>query len=304
MRGGEHRAKVDPKNLTRMNKFSILPDECDKYNEVYKTEIPENVQVDETKKTNELPNLVNFSYLNPEPLLTVKLKINDQHIHALIDTGSSRNLIKKSTVEKLNLKIQKPCIKIIGLGGKEYETLGTISTPLQIYCFDISETKFEVVADSVIRNSVILGREFCKINCLSIDLSNRRISKSFNSANVDIYLDDQHNLEACVQEGFGVYAMADVNLKKGYHKVPVKLDDDAMKIPSLNLGNLYFESQCQNKKIEGLDGVLESAAINKNILIRIKPDENLTTYRIRKGEKLGSIYTIVEFDETDEKESE
>ena len=160
------------------------------------------------------------------------------------------------------------------------------------------------MADSIIRNSVILGREFCKINCLSIDLSNRRISKSFNSANVDIYLDDQHNLKACVQEGFGVYAMADVNLKKGYHKVPVKLDDDAMKIPSLNFGNLYFESQCQNKKIEGLDGVLESAAINKNILIRIKPDENLTTYRIRKGEKLGSIYTIVEFDETDEKESE
>ena len=240
---------------------------------------------------------VNCTYLSPEPLLTARITIHEEQFKALIDTGSSRNLIQKSIIDNLEIPVQESNLKIRGLGGSEYKTFGRVTVPLHIYGFEINATKFEVVEDHMIRNSIILGRNFCQKNKIIIDLTNRRISRTVNSIKIDIYLDASDNPEICIQEGVGVYAAEDVSLKKNYDEVAVKLDPISENMPALKFTKFYFEGNCRNKKIQGLEGVLESNEVNKKVLVRVKPDEQLEGYKIRKGECLGTVCTIVEMEE-------
>ena len=70
---------------------------------------------------------VNIVNLSPSPLMKMKLTSQGHVLDALIDTGASCDIIKKSVVEKLGLCLRKEgAIRIAGLGIQTINTVGKV----------------------------------------------------------------------------------------------------------------------------------------------------------------------------------
>ena len=66
--------------------------------------------------------LVNCAELKPSPLMNVDIMVKETKIPALLDTGASSNMIKRSVIEKLQIPICPEERIIVGLGSKETAT--------------------------------------------------------------------------------------------------------------------------------------------------------------------------------------
>ena len=115
--GGNYRACDHPNDIDG-NRYNVLEDECEGENTEEKVE--ENVlnqdiiNMNESKAT-EVANckkFVNCTYLSPEPLMTVKVKVADGKYNALIDTGSAKNLIQKSVIDNLEIPVKNSKLTI------------------------------------------------------------------------------------------------------------------------------------------------------------------------------------------------
>ena len=129
--------------------------------------------------------------------------------------------------------------------------------PTFFYSIDAGKTLLHVVDDDIIKYPIILGQTFCLHKKLIVDIANRRISKSFrNGSKSDIYLDGENgNVETCIQKSIKVYAQLYHILNEGINKVPIEFN--YVSIPHLNQDEtkLYDKDICNNKNIEGIDGV-------------------------------------------------
>ena len=284
----------------------------DKINEDYLEDIIRtsvSISSDESSKNDLVGSnlLVNNMSLLPEDLLVMQVTVDNVQTKALIDTGASRNLIKKSIASKLGLNVGKEShINFEGLGNEIMNTYGVISPNVFFYSIDAGETLLHVVDDNIIKYPIILGQKFCLHNKLIIDIANRRISKSFrNGSKLDIYLDGKNgNVETSIQKSIKVYAKSDYILNEGINKVPIEFN--YMSIPHLNQDEtkLYYEGTCNNKNIEGIDGVFSLNQENKHIFVKPLTTNKEKKYYIKKGDILGKLSTIVQLDEDDEQEEE
>ena len=105
----------------------------DKINEDYLEDIIRtsvSISSDESSKNDLVGSnlLVNNMSLLPEDLLVMQVTVDNVQTKALIDTGASRNLIKKSIASKLGLNVGKEShINFEGLGNETMNTYGVIS---------------------------------------------------------------------------------------------------------------------------------------------------------------------------------
>ena len=245
-------------------------------------------------------NHVNSVALSPQKLMTIGVSLGDIDCRALVDTGATKNLIKKSIVDRLGARIGDDARLVFeGLGTDDMLTYGTIKTKLSFYKIDAGITTLHIVDDNVLKDPILLGQEFCQHNKLVIDLSKRRISKmDKNGSKIDLYLNsDDDGVIKNIQESIKVYAASDMEIQDGINKIPIVYDYNMCGSTGKDV-NLYYEGTCGNQRIEGIDGVLNLDSTEKSVFIQRKADDK-GKHKIKKGDSLGIISTIVEMEEED-----
>ena len=253
-----------------------------------------------------LVNIVQFTQLQPSKLLSVELRIQNVTAQTLLDTGSDSNMIKRSVVEELSLKIHTNKKRTFrGLGTEEQQTIGRVFLPFSLYGVKVESTPFEVVEDHVIINPIILGRKFIALKKITIDPANNRISlPTSNSSKIDIYQDEENENKKIVYELLKVYCTETTVVQRKLTRVPVAYDyydDKTMKSET----KMLFEGKSANKKLESVDGVMDLKSEDKFVFMQRKDGENEDKCRIKKGEVVGYVSTMIDLeDEEDSQDDE
>ena len=240
-------------------------------------------------------NEINCAQLLPEPLLKIDIQFTNSEIKALIDTGAASNMIRKSLADEIGETVIKDSSRIIkGLGEKLISTLGIICIPFSFYGVKIEDTPFHVVDDKMIKNPVILGKKFCSISKLVIDVHNRRITKDFSDgSHIDIYLQEKSTkLCNCLHEGIKIYAAEDIELFDDLSKTKIYFERNSNGLMNSSNKLLCFEG----KNGIALDGLMDSTAEDNYVLVRKLPS-SVNRQRICKGEVLGEVSSVVEIED-------
>ena len=254
-----------------------------------------------TKKDDEreLIQFVNIASLLPEKLLQIEVCIGNNKSHALLDTGAENNLMKRSVCRVNGLKIdRKKVLSIVGLGGKVVDTVGRATVPHAYYNVDVKHSQFEIVEDEAIDFPIILGRKWCKEQRLVIDYARRKVSKiNDDGSKVIIQLEEENaKAKSILHENVKVYSTQNLMLKPGINEVPVQFEGyEGTPYES----DMYFDGKCKNNCLEGLEGILDCKSDSGTVFIKIKPGENGNKV-LKKGDVVGSIYTMVALDEKEE----
>ena len=258
-----------------------------------------------TEVREKLVNVVQFTQLQPSKLLTVDLKVKDSKFEGILDTGADSNMIKRSVIQNLDFKIHTDRKRTFrGLGVAEQQTLGKVWMPFSLFGVNVENTPFEVVEDHVIAHSAILGRKFISLKKITIDAANNRISVPTSpSSKIDIYQDDSEENRRVIYESLNVYCTQTTMVSKNLTKVPVSYNYyDEIEVDSEV--KLYFEGKSNNKKLEGVDGIMKPNADDKFIFMKRKEGELEDKCRIKKGEIVGHISTIIDLDEEESHETD
>ena len=251
--------------------------------------------------------LVNCLQLMPEPLMKVQISIQDIETKALIDTGADTNMIRRSLVNQFrDVEIVGDHKIIRGLGDKDIETAGILNTDFSFYGVHIVKTPFHIVDDDVIKTPVILGKKFCAKAKLIIDMNNRKISKAFNDGSrIDVYLNPEDtNLRTSVHESIKVYAAEEVDINDGINRIMIRYEHELNGLVSNQEEKLYFEGK-QSDKLESLDGILAKDTNEpQHIFVKTTGTTSCQKAKIKEGDFLGTISSIVEIDEDSVDESD
>ena len=148
----------------------------------------------------------------------------------MLDSGVTNSLVRNGVVRRLSLDADKESsITIVGLAGSSVKTPETINLPVS-YCNVEMPFEFDIVKDRGVDYSLILGVDFLMSHKIILDSAKRRIAKEKDDgSNINIYLDEQNDIEQIVNENIPVYLSNDVVIKgsKTLH-IPVNID-----IPSI-----------------------------------------------------------------------
>ena len=262
------------------------------------SEVPNN-DVDE-KDNNEniidgINKQINLQLLQAKPLIVIPIKLDNKSISSLIDSGATNSLIRISEVENYSDLINtNETNTIIGIADHTIQTLGKIEIKVNLYGIDII-TKMDVVKDEDMRFPAILGVDFLTKQRIKIDLAKRRIIKANeDGSTVNIYLDNENNTLAVVNENIPVYTSKTIIIKANESiSVPVKFCIPGNEV-NTEMTNLYFENQTNNKheNIESLEGVISSDKSNKFVIIcavgSTKPKDT-----IKENTIVGRVSTII-----------
>jgi transposase InsO family protein len=250
--------------------------------------------------------MINLTRLKPEDLMVIPVTIEGKEILALIDSGATNNFVKSKVVSELGLEIaDNEVIIISGLGDSEVKTLGRIDLGISLLGrVNFNTSQFNVIADNAFSYDIILGRSYLKDNKLIIDMSKSKISKmADDGSRVDFYMRKDGKVISIIHEDIPVYAKDDVNVKnKEIMTVPIIariISGEVIKDRS----NYYYEGKIKNKKIRGVDGIISCLQDDPVVMIMNNLEQNNVTTKIRKGEKIGKISTLIEL-EPEEVESE
>ena len=244
---------------------------------------------------------INVETLAPEKLFMIQIQINGFITSALIDTGATNNLMKESIKNKAKLQIeQDSSIQILGLGSKVSDTLGMTHCDVSFYKNETEQTEFQVVTDGTIQFPVILGRQFCSENKLIIDFAKRKISKmNKDGSRTDIYLNKEDTgVKHVAYEGVHVYLSEDVELSSGIAQVSVYYGVNMCHFKS----KLYFDGNCKNKKVKGIEGILDSEDVDNKVFIKNKIGEK-EQMSLKKGSCIGTVNTVLELVNDGEEEN-
>ena len=247
--------------------------------------------------------VINLSKLKPAELLKIKINVGESEIISLLDTGADNNLIKKSVAEKLKLKVNtNQKMTICGFGLQPITTLGKVFTKVSYYGMKTDLTSFIVVNDDIVQTDIVLGNKFCRNNHLIIDLSMNKISKiNPDESRVDIYIDKDQSMKTIVHKSILVRAMENIIIEDKLTAVPIQINHSCHTIQKNE--NFVYEGRCANQKLEGIDGIISSEE-EKFVWIKPKLGDQTTKQRIRAGEVVGRISTIVELDADEETTTE
>ena len=253
---------------------------------------------------------VNYSHLRPVGLMRVPVSFSDHPDDpvwpALVDSGGDVNLIRGDVVTGLSLRIV-PCGGTLkGFGIKEGSVLGTVTLSPIVHGRQFKPTKFMVVPEGGLTETVVLGSEFLVANKILIDNARNCISTvdSADGSRWDFYISDEGS---CRQMYYGlkVCAAESVKLKPGEPVlVPV-----SVRYPEGHLGrpcpsctekdrSLYFYDSREIKdglgsKVSGISGLMSEDG--RSILVT--PE---TSAWIRAGDVLGKMYSVLVVDQDGE----
>lgn len=253
------------------------------------------------KKTNDqMENMeqrslnININSLLPEQLLTITVKVNGSSMNALLDSGATNSLIRLSNFEKANAFMTSHNPRtIVGLGNSMITTIGIVDLPIAFFGLNII-TRFNIVQDSDIDYSLILGVDFLCENKIVINMNKRKISKhNKDKSFIDFYIDKDNTISNIVHEQIPVYCSNKVILKGNKTvKVPININLACSNIKNPDLNLLYYEGNNKNKHLESLNGIINRDSDNPFIFMKTT-DETTHTNVVKKGDIVGTVSTIL-----------
>lgn len=165
---------------------------------------------------------VDVACLKPVPLITLLLQCGENEIKAMLDSGSSRNLMQEHVVKLFNVAVYyDDHISIGGLGKSVTRSIGTVNIEIDILG-EKENLSVVVVPDKSINYDLILGIDFLKSRKMSINVSRRKITRNRNDGSVlHFYLNNVNGIETVIYENVPVYASKDVRISKNGNNVPI-----------------------------------------------------------------------------------
>ena len=259
---------------------------------------------------------VNYAHLRPVELIKVPVTFShnsdNQCWTALVDSGGDINLLREDVVTMLGLKIV-PCTGALkSFGTKEGAILGMVTLVPVLHGRQFKATRFLVVPERELTETVVLGNEFLEHNGILVDNAKNCLStvNPVDGSRWDYYVSDEGS---CRQMYYGlrVTASESVKLTKGESTlVPISID-----YPEGHLSvqcsscldkdrSVYFYDSHDmsvglDAKVAGISGLMSGE--KHSVLVKSE-----SPAWIKKGEILGKMYSVyvVDTPEDELKESD
>lgn len=256
---------------------------------------------------------VNYAHLRPVELMKVPVSFSPANDNlwwnALIDSGGDVNLLRADVVIKLGLKFI-PCGGTLkGLGPNEGAILGTVSLTPILHGRQFKPTRFFIVPEEELTETVVLGSEFLEQNGILVDNGKNCLStvNPIDGSRWDYYVSDEGS---CRQMYYGlkVTAAKSVNLTGGEPiLVPISVDypEGQLSVHCSSCSekdrSVYFYDSHDmtvglGAKVSGISGLMSDE--KQSVLVKSE-----SKAWIKKGDVLGKIYSVYVVD-SQEDESE
>ena len=240
---------------------------------------------------------VNFVDIN-NPLMNVEISINDKIVNALVDTGAAVSLISDKLVAELGLTYVPLTGDMNVIGHNTINTIGSIKLPVWIKGIPMVASDFLVVSsDLQITSSCVLGVSFMRSNNVKICPHKRTLVKHIeDKGEIEIHLNENGKPVRVLYCNMRCYANKDIKLEP--NRVTSVSVSFAVPFASPDHLLMYSDDDIDSKfkdKVAGISGVTNSS--NKVILLSSSSDAPI---HVKKGNILGSIFSVVEIPSLDE----
>ena len=241
---------------------------------------------DETSESED--SVIATRRLCPKELLQIKVRVDEQEVMALVDTGASKTLIKSKFAHEIYSSDKK---NISGLGNKLVKLMGESAVSLLICGTDFN-WKSLVVEDNDIGYDMILGQDFIRHHKMRIDLKRRKLTfQRSDKATIRMKVDEEGELSNIMVENIPVYCKMDFNHIKTNCMTKVAVNFQNLNIKTEeNQRLLFYEGN--NGRVESLDGVMEDNGDNYIWVNKVSKRRN-----IKRGEIVGYVNTMMVTDE-------
>ena len=270
---------------------NVVPEDCDESQE----ESPESDQVGVIGRSEGSEDEINIASMQTGQLWLVPVTAGANiQTNALIDTGSTNNLIKESLADRLGEVNPTLKFQIRGVGTLGIETRGRIQVAMEIAGIAFPQVQFEVVADADMKHEMVLGVSFFVSESVVVDMANRRLTiHRVDGAHTDIYVDQQLGRTRVVEEDVSVVAAQEVQVERGEAIwVPIRMQRESAELPE-SLA-LYYEDMGINRKVIGVRGLIDLA--EPRVLVHLGQRSGQAKHTIREGDVLGTVTTMPHYD--------
>lgn len=247
------------------------------------------------------PN-VNLLNLVPGELIKIPFKVKGTTLSALLDSGASVNIIKKSICDMCegvldgNVKNH-----ITGLGSAKLKTIGRTNLECETLGLGKFTCEFNVLPDDVLTFDIILGLQFLHCNNIRVDMSRRIVSREDrNGGIISFHIDGDGSVTRVMHENVPVVAARDTKLScSRVTYVPVSVNVVACSTNQENV-TYFYEGKPKNSKLESTSGIIGLELEENKVAVKFKKGTSAEEGRIKKGERLGFISTLVEVEPVEE----
>ena len=240
--------------------------------------------------SDEISNCEETSMINslrPADLLWVPINFQDEPVNAMIDSGATFSFIKKSEVNRSSIAIEnKAMSNVTGYGGAVIGTLGCVKLNFTMFGQSMNET-FHIVDDDVLQWKVMLGMNFLVDNKVVLNLANKSVKMSVPDGSLILASLNDNDTTNIRIENVPVFATCAININCGFEEfVPII----ASKVSLSSNKDFLFEGEFINDRAMSRTGIINM--INEPHVL-VKNVRSKGTVLIRKGERIGTISTII-----------
>lgn len=250
---------------------------------------------------------INTIGIEAKPLMVIDAVIGGLKVRALVDSGAAATLISKDIATRLPEKIEKREGVLIGIAGQQSGIGGVVNNMhFNIHGLPFKTVPILVVEGNDIPYPVILGADFFRENAISIDMANNRLMRvKEDGATLDLYFDKDYQHCRKVWRTLPCIASENAEIARGETAMvgiewPIlHLKCESCQIEQVVEEELYYDGTVVGKKfnghIQGVDGLLQRNC--PGILLTKSCDSGRSVERIRKGDVVGHLHTLVEEEE-------
>ena len=272
---------------------------------------PTPVSTIDDSESDEVPTIdfrrIGLVSLESAELLKVEVEVLDKSAVALIDSGATVSLIRKSLVQGAFIDTSQREI-IRGFGPKSIVTIGTVCIPVVIHGMIMKPSIFRVVDDTSLDFALYLGENFFLENKMDIDMYREKIGifDTETSYRWELYLGKE---EPCMQVFTGVRCVTTETIKiPPRTSIPVPIYLDIPQPPAnrpLQCGTclssstpiMYFDGEVEagrNKHfVVGEEGIMSFDEAHQVMLF----NNSNKVRKIQKGDIVGKCSTVIELRE-------
>ena len=223
-------------------------------------------------------------------LLTVPIKVSEITVSALVDSGAALSCIREDIARELHLAVEGEATALTGYGDSKLRTEGSVTVDMRIgnYCL---EWKLHVLRKDAIKQKMVIGLDLLKHFKAEIDLGSKTISLcGQDKSKVSLQLEGE-DINLIEYNLVPVYAANDLeilNNEIGFVKVEAK---------RLVLeGNYLFEGTEEKEQFIG--GIISEE--KRSVAVQNRTGKKV---KVKKGQQVGVISTLLEDKERAEEES-